>query len=430
PDDRNWVVNYCVECTKKMEPHEFEYRMIAADGRVVWLRDIVSVILENNEPVRLRGLMVDITKQKETEAALESSEKNLRQVLASAADNFYVIDRSYRITMINQTAEKDLQRAWGKPVKSGTNLLDVLPANASERIKNNLIKVFNGEKVEYELHQFIDGLPEWVFVSYIPVSDNGTVVGAYIVSKDITERKIAEENMRRSESQLLASIENTPNVAVQWYNRKGEVLFWNKASENIFGWKPEEAFGKTLDQLIHTPEAAAEFVALLQYIEQTGETIGPAEYEFSRKDGSRGFCVSTTFAIPSMGNEPRFVCMDVDITQRKLAEQKLKSSEERYRSLVEQASDGILVTDIRGNIIDLNARLCSMFGYSMEEAMNKNVTDFLHPENIKEQPLRYNQLEGDQSLLLERVALHKDGTAFDIELNTKLIGDGRALSVI
>jgi len=430
PDDRNWAVDYCVECTQKMEPHEFEYRMVAADGHIVWLRDIVSVIIENNEPVRLRGLMVDITKQKETEAALKASEENLRQVLSSSADNFYVIDKSYRITMISQAAERDLERAWDQPVKMGTNLLDVLPADASERIKNNLIKVFNGEKVEYELHQSIGGVPEWVFVSYLPVSDGGAVVGAYIVSKDITERKMAEESMRRSESQLLASIENTPNVAVQWYNRKGEVVFWNRASENIFGWKSEQAVGKTLDQLIHTPEAAAEFVATLKRVEETGETIGPSEFSFKRRDGGNGYCVSTIFSIPSIDGEPRFVCMDVDITQRKLAEQKLKSSEERYRSLVEQASDGILVTDLQGDIIDLNSRLCSMFGYSMQEAINKNVTDFLHPDDIKGQPLRYSQLQGDQSLLLERVAVHKDGTTFNIELNTKLIGEGKALSVI
>lgn len=373
----------------------------------------------------------DVTRQKKYETSLKASEENLRQVLSSSADNFYAVDKNYSVTIINEAAERNLEIAWGKPVKLGTNILSVIPDNGQESIRENFKKAFEGERIEYELQHTHPDLPAWVLITFSPVSDDsGNITGVCVAAKDIAERKIAEENMRRSESQLLASIENTPNVAVQWYNRKGEVLFWNRASENIFGWKPEQAVGKTLDQLIHTPEAAAEFVATLKQVEETGQTIGPSEFSFKRRDGSDGYCVSTIFSIPSVGGEPRFVCMDVDITQRKLAEQKLKSSEERYRSLVEQASDGILVTDTRGNIIDLNSRLCSMFGYSMEEAMNKSVTDFLHPDNIKEQPLRYNQLQGDQALLLERVAVHKDGTIFDIELNTRLIGDDRTLSVI
>jgi two-component system cell cycle sensor histidine kinase/response regulator CckA len=71
PEDRRWAVDFCMRATAEKRPHTFEYRMIAADGRVVWLRDIVTVILENDEPVKLRGVMVDITQSKQQEAALE-----------------------------------------------------------------------------------------------------------------------------------------------------------------------------------------------------------------------------------------------------------------------------------------------------------------------------------------------------------------------
>lgn len=515
-------------------------------------------------PLVLNGQIVgrvwsfrDVTIQTKIEKSLRESEQRTRHVLSSTADTFYVIDRNFRVTIINESAEKNLEKAWGKTVKAGTDVLEVIPAQSLEMIKANYIRVFAGEKVEYEIRQTSEGLPEWVHITYQPVSDEkGNITGAYIVSKDITERKKAEEKLRLSEELLLASIQNTPNVAVQWYNRKGVVLFWNQASVNIFGFKPEEAFGKTLDQLIHTPEAAAEFVECLKLIEETGQTIGPTEFSFKRRDGSVGYCVSTIFSIPSVAGEPRFVCMDVDITEqknaeaivkesenrlrtiyetepecikllnskgellemnpaglamieadnlemvkgkqvlgivapeyrnefdrltqnvfkghsgtlefeiiglkgthrwlethavpmkdasgniiallgvtrniteRKKAEKALKESEEKYRTLVEQASDGILVTDLQGTIVDMNSRLCDMFGYSKEEAVNKNVIEFLYPENVKKQPLRFNQLFGDQSLLLERVAMHRDGTIFDIELNTRMIGENMALSVI
>jgi len=69
PDDQTWAVEYRVANTRQKLTHEFEYRMIAADGRIVWLRDIVTVIVEHDLPYRLRGIMVDITTQKQTEAA-------------------------------------------------------------------------------------------------------------------------------------------------------------------------------------------------------------------------------------------------------------------------------------------------------------------------------------------------------------------------
>lgn len=66
-EDKEWAIDYCVRCTKNKVPHDFEYRMIAADGRLIWLRDIVSVQVENGEPVKLTGIMVDITNQKISE---------------------------------------------------------------------------------------------------------------------------------------------------------------------------------------------------------------------------------------------------------------------------------------------------------------------------------------------------------------------------
>ena len=74
PADRKSTVDYCVSFTQANRDHEFEYRMLAANGRTVWLRDIVTVVSENGQAVKLRGLMVDITALKEAEAALRASE--------------------------------------------------------------------------------------------------------------------------------------------------------------------------------------------------------------------------------------------------------------------------------------------------------------------------------------------------------------------
>ncbi len=84
PDDVEFAFQYCVAASAAGLPHQFEYRMIAADGRVVWLRDFVSVLLEEGRPVTLRGIMVDVTDRRRTEQALQTSEERLRLALAAA----------------------------------------------------------------------------------------------------------------------------------------------------------------------------------------------------------------------------------------------------------------------------------------------------------------------------------------------------------
>ncbi len=73
-DDREWAVNYCAQETAKGLGHQFEYRMHAADGRILWLRDFVAVAVENGKPVRLSGILVDITEQKKLETALHNKQ--------------------------------------------------------------------------------------------------------------------------------------------------------------------------------------------------------------------------------------------------------------------------------------------------------------------------------------------------------------------
>ena len=74
PNDADWCSAYCVDCTRRHQDHEFEYRMIAADGSVVWLHDIVSVKSETSGSVYLRGIMLDITRRKLAEEELRQEQ--------------------------------------------------------------------------------------------------------------------------------------------------------------------------------------------------------------------------------------------------------------------------------------------------------------------------------------------------------------------
>jgi PAS domain S-box-containing protein len=80
PEDREWVLQYCQTATAEKRNHQFEHRMIAADGSVVWLRDLVTVVVEGDRVTRVRGLMVDLTNRKQAEEALRQARADLAYV--------------------------------------------------------------------------------------------------------------------------------------------------------------------------------------------------------------------------------------------------------------------------------------------------------------------------------------------------------------
>ncbi len=110
----------------------------------------------------------------------------------------------------------------------------------------------------------------------------------------------------------------------------------------------------------------------------------------------------------------------IDITAKKKAELLLKESEEKYRTLIEQASDGIVITDLDGIILEVNNSICVLSGYSEEEMLHEHLHKFLPPEDVAQNPLRLSELMQGRSLLSERRLLRKDGVPLDIEVNSKM----------
>lgn len=118
PDDREWVVNYCTVCTNNLEQHDFEYRMIAKGGNVVWLRDIVNVIVEKGKAVLLRGIMIDITRNKQAEKDLNHSFDLVNEQNKRLLNFSYIVSHNLRshtsniqsISVLIDTAKSDEDR--------------------------------------------------------------------------------------------------------------------------------------------------------------------------------------------------------------------------------------------------------------------------------------------------------------------------------
>jgi PAS domain S-box-containing protein len=243
-------------------------------------------------------------------------------------------------------------------------------------------------------------------------------------------RNRIEKEIAQSHQQLLACIQNTPNVAVQWYNSKAEVLFWNRASEAIFGWTAKEALGKTLHQLIDSPQNDELWINKIKHITLTDVPPEPQEWSFHHRDGHEGFCISTLFPIPSFSGELWFVCMDVEITGHKGLEKNLQRSKENYHTLFNKASDAIFINDNRGRFLDVNQKACALLNYDKEQLLQMKVGNLFSKEELAAQPIMLKELLSGQRTAVERNMITAGGQAIPVEITAQMLDESRIMAIV
>ncbi|MCY7309693.1 MAG: PAS domain S-box protein, partial [Chitinophagaceae bacterium] len=120
----------------------------------------------------------------------------------------------------------------------------------------------------------------------------------------------------------------------------------------------------------------------------------------------------------------------IDVTDKRNAEEELRKSEEKYRTLVERAVDAIALYDATGKILDVNTGSVNLLGYSKEELMKMSLPDILTPEEINVKPVRYDVLQTGESTVKQRKMRRKDNSIVETEVRSQQLPDGRFLSVI
>jgi PAS domain S-box-containing protein len=204
PDDREWATSFCIDATHAKRPHDFEYRMLAADGRVVWLHDVVTVVVENDQPVRLRGVMLDITERKRAEEALRESEERYR-VLVEFSPNSICVHRDGKLLYVNPAGAR-LFGATNLDELVGRSVLDFIHPDSLPVVTERIRQVRAGETAPLIEEKFVtlNGEVRDVEVMAIPIIWEQAPASQVII-RDISERKRGEA-LLAGEKRLLEMI--------------------------------------------------------------------------------------------------------------------------------------------------------------------------------------------------------------------------------
>jgi PAS domain S-box-containing protein len=365
--DRDRVVASRRRAVGEQRDYTDEYRMIAADGGTVWVRDVVSVIADDEETTRLRGVIVDVTDSKATEEALRDGEAFYRLL----TDNVTDFLRLHDVTGRSIYASRSVERLYGrKPahmfdqaaspedVKSGQEWWDRLLVGAEELLEWRVIDR--------------DGAVRWLETRGAIVTHHGKP-HVLTVCRDISERRLAEA--RLEEAARIAHVGYWDNDLVT------DRITWSAETYRILGLDPDAHTPTQADfeTRIHPDDRARQAAATARA--RRGERRYELEYRVIRPDGD----VRTIYSVGDVdrdasGQPTRAFGVVQDITDRKRAEYTAIESLNILNAIVEGTSDPIFVKDLEGRYLLMNAAGAQIHGATNAAVVGRSDDELFPPD--------------------------------------------------
>jgi len=257
PDDRH-VPMLCHNETVAGRNHELVYRIIAADGRTVWLRDYVNVHKVDGVPVELFGVMVDITREREAEEASYVDRENFRRMVELSPDCIGVhVDKTY--VYVNQ-AFVQLLGACNEAEIVGQSVFSFVDPAFHQTVQNRLAQLSAGQSVPYirQTYRRADGSPLDVEVAALPLR-YGNRDAIQVIARDISEKVRARQALEESEQRYRELVEDVTEILCT-VDRDGRFVSLNRSFERSTGYRIEEWIGRPFAELFmpHSVSAAVE----------------------------------------------------------------------------------------------------------------------------------------------------------------------------
>ncbi|KUO39504.1 MAG: hypothetical protein AVW06_03770 [Hadesarchaea archaeon DG-33-1] len=270
-----------------------------------------------------------------------------------------------------------------------------------------------------------------VSTTYFIKDEKGKPSVMMLVFKNITERKKAEEVLKRKTEQQQALLSSIP-AFVYLKDAESKYIAVNRAFAEKVNVPIDQLAGKTAYDLF-PKEQAEHFHADDKRVMSSGKPVMNIEEKFTDAEGKTKW--ASTSKVPYFDEKGKVVGMvgiSWDITERKLVEEVLRESEKKYKLFLESSADGILIADIKTRKFKyVNPSICRMFGYSKEELKRIGVND-IHPKDELEHVISEfdAQARGEKTLAQNIPCLRKDGTIFYADINTtKALIDGRECNI-
>ncbi len=362
--------------------------------------------------------------------------ENYELMLNNLSQGVITADRRGRVHYMNAAAERltgwTFLEAKKMPLHKVYEVVNEETGRPFEHIVSRILK--HGMVVEVENNTLLNRKDAQQLIinnNGIPIRDaHGHVLGATVMFNDITNCKKIRDELDSSEKKFWGLIENLP-VAIYTCDTEGNTILHNKAAVDLWGneptakensWSSSWKLSPTGQFDLPFPEQKSNSVA------KNSDPIPGSEIIIHQPNGTKKQVIA--FHAPlfkECGKLSGAVNLLVDITSHKEKEQRIRASEEKYRSLFEQAGEAILIYSFDGTISEFNNTACQLLGYNRHEFNNLKLADILVGD-IVINPSNYALIMAGESVTLYRQLKRKDGVLLDAELKVRKQADGRILA--
>ncbi|MBE8970972.1 PAS domain S-box protein [Nostocales cyanobacterium LEGE 12452] len=409
-----------------------EYRVIFPDGRVHWLTGKGrGVYNEAGKPVRMLGVIIDISERKQAEAALQESEARFQVFMNNSPVLACITDTDGRVLYLNQTYLRTFKLLPEQVI--GQYISDLYPDEIARQHFDNICTVIETNQV-IEVIEFAprpDGSLGEFLVYKFPILGLSAQKLVGRVAIDITERKILERELAHKQKLLDTFINNAP-VGITILDRELRYSLINEALAEINGIPAAEHIGKTTWEIV--PDIARKQDQIFRQVLTTGEPILDLEVrgETPKFPGVIQTWLASYFPIQSEVDEPISIgIVVVEISDRKRAEQML----ELQAVIIRNMAEGIcLIHATDGVFVYANPKFEQMFGYDAGELIGQHVSivnygdEHSTPEEINQVIKATVIQEGEATYEIHNVK--KDGTPFWCSATASVFGHPEYGSVL
>jgi PAS domain S-box-containing protein len=412
PEDKNRVRDHLHHLTKENPIASIEHRIIMADGDIRWQSWTDRAIFNDmGALVEYQSVGRDVTKTKSSEEKLRSaneelqatysqiaateeelrqnydelnkkernlreSEENYRRIVETAYEGIWALDSQFRIVQANDRMTEML--GYQPHEIRGRLVTEFIHADDLSDHEHHTSERRKGIRDRYE-RRYLRKDGSWLctLVSATPVFNNNKFIGSFAMVTDISDRKSAEEALRKSELLYRTIVETAPGMLIIC-DSMGRNLFVSANCRNITGYTQKELIGK-LVWWVHEDDTPRMKDLLKSALENkiSGHNV---EFKGIKKDGEIWYGSQSWEPIKdSQGNAIEFVIQTMDITDRKNIEKTLKQSEKRFSHIINDLPDATLVIDPEGVVIAWNKAMEELTGVRAEDMIGKGNYEYAIP---------------------------------------------------
>lgn len=420
PDDR-----YILEKVVKGEMGINEpttLRWIKKDGSIIWTEQRnVPIYDDKGNLIAVEGIARDVTERKRLEEEIKNRTEHFENLADSTTTAIFIYQGEHFV-YVNKATEK--LTGYSKDELFNLKFYDLVHPDFRELVKERGFKRQRGEQVpsNYEFKIVTkNGEEKWVDFTGSLITWFGKPAGLG-TAYDITPSKTAIKKLEDLTNRYKTLINNAP-IGILIEDAKGVILDFNKKYEEITGYSKEELLNKNVRILVSEEN--------LSFVDENIKRIFSGEIldhivESKRKDGSKIYVrlIETLITLPN--GKKGIISFCQDLTNEYKIQKELIESEKKFRTIFENANEGICLVDENENIKDVNQKFCEIVDYTKDELLGRNFNELLiHPEELSDAKIQREKRINKQITIFERRLIKKDGKIIWVKVSASAIFDDK-----